>query len=97
MSVKVTYRGSRNGDVGTAIVYEGEQYEVGDEMSLSAVERDRLSNWFYFEDKDGGVVPPKPEAAPEPAVGTMTTESGGTVSVNDGGSSASTKASAESK
>jgi hypothetical protein len=96
MSVKVIYQGARSGGAEGGLLYEDNHYNIGDEVSLSAAERDRLSNYLNLADaKDGEPIAPDPTAAPQPPVAALTTESGGSVSVDDGGSSGS-KASADS-
>lgn len=98
MSVKVIYQGARSGGAEGGLDYEGTHYDVGDEVSMSAAERDRLSNYLNLADsKDGEPIAPDPSAAPQPPVAVLTTESGGSVSGDDGGSSGSTKASADTK
>jgi hypothetical protein len=45
-------------------------YGVGDTISLSASERDRLSNYVVLEDSSGNVVDSNPDAAVEPVAAT---------------------------
>lgn len=39
----------------------GEFYNSGDEISMSAEQRDYLSNFYIFHDRNGDVVQPDPE------------------------------------
>jgi hypothetical protein len=52
---KYIYGGGRSAlDANTPMEYEGDTYRVGDEVTLSAAERDRLAPYFVFRDKDSG-------------------------------------------
>lgn len=69
-------------------------YGVGDKISLSAEERDRLSNYVILEDPSGAVVDSNPDAAAEPAAATSAVDA--TVSESTTTDAGAGKASAKS-
>lgn len=86
---KYTYEGNRDGtNTASSFTLDGKTYNIGDEVELSAAERDRLAPIFILSNKDGDDVG---EGLDAPTNTPVTSGSGDTIPEEKSSPSASSK------
>lgn len=92
---KYTYEGNRSGgDTTSTLTYGDKDYAIGDQIPLTAAERDRLAERFILTDSEGEDVAEGTPAPEDPAdVNATATEPDATGSTSDSGRTINDKAS----